>query len=166
MTSQDDPIRDEFIHQIGELANGLGLNRSVGQLYAVLYMSPEPMCLDEMARACGMSKGNVSLNVRALERWGAVERAYVSGDRKDYYRANRDVLSIAAGRLKEGLGRRLGALDAAVAQASKKVEQMQGEPRARQHYKERLQDIRKLTRSLQRVLNNLDKVYQLVKRFM
>ncbi len=166
MAEQGDPIRDGFIHQVGELAGSLGLSRSVGQLYALLYMSPEPLCLDDMAEACEMSKGNASINVRELERWGAVRRVWVRGDRKDYYEANRHVPEIVMGRLKDGLGRRLGLLGGAIAEAVDRVEHMDGDPQTRDFYSERLQEVRKLHRSLQRVLDNLDRVYEVGKRFL
>ncbi len=79
MAAHQDPVRGRFIHQVGEFGAGLGLSRSVGQLYALLYMSAEPMCLDEMAEACRMSKASASVNVRELERWGAVRFQTESG---------------------------------------------------------------------------------------
>lgn len=166
MTQQSDPIRDGFIYHVGELAGSLGLSRSVGQLYALLYMSPRALCLDEMVEACQMSKGNASINVRELERWGAVRRVWVRGDRKDYYEANRSVPQIVMGRLKDGLGRRLGLLEGAVAEAGERVEQMEGDARTREFYKARLGEIQEIHRSLRRVLNNLDRIYELGKRFL
>jgi len=166
MAGERDPIREHFIHEVGELANSLGLNRSVGQLYAVLYMSPGPLSLDEMASACRMSKGNASLNVRALERWGAVERAHVSGDRKDYYRPNRDVLGVVKDRLRDGLGRRLSALEAAVERAERELGALREPEVPAQFYGERLAELRQLLRSLRRVLQNMDRLYELARRLM
>ena len=163
--SAQDPIRERFIHEVGELAGSLGLSRSVGQLYALLYMSRDPVCLDEMAEACEMSKGNASINVRELERWGAVRRVYVRGDRKDYYEPNRDIPQIVISRMKDGLGRRLTTLESAIADATSHVEGMV-DPEQKKFYNQRLKEVRKLHGSLQRVVGNLDKIYNLAKRFI
>ena len=162
----DENLTTRFVDQVGEIAGSLGVNRSVGQLYAALYMSPEPMSLDDMAEACEMSKGNVSLNIRELERWGAVRRVWVRGDRKDYYEAERDVPQIVIRRLKEGLGRRLSTLEAALDDASEHVKQMKSDAKSKAFYKERLAEIRKLNRSMRRVLNTLDRFYKMGKRFL
>ena len=166
MDENTDPIRERFIHQVGEFASSVGLNRSVGQLYALLYMSPEPMCLDDMASACAMSKANASINVRELVRWNAVRRVWVRPDRKDYYEANRDLPRIVIDRLQDGLGRRLRGLQDVVTEAAERVERMEGDQDAQRFYRERLGDVQKLQGSLQRLLGNMDKVYGVVKRFL
>ena len=165
MAHNSDHIREQFIDQVGEFAASLGLNRSVGQLYALLYMSPSPLSLDEMAEACDMSKGNASINLRELERWGAVRRVYVRGDRKDYYEPHRDVPQIVISRLREGLGRRLAALDETLEEAERQVEQMGNDAERKKFYRERLKEVRKLRRSLGRVLDNMDNIYKLARRF-
>jgi len=165
MAHDSDHIREQFIDRVGEFAASLGLNRSVGQLYALLYMSPSPLSLDEMAEACDMSKGNASINLRELERWGAVRRVYVRGDRKDYYEPHRDVPQIVISRLREGLGRRLAALDETLEEAERQVEQMGNDAERKKFYRERLKDVRKLRSSLGRVLDNMDNIYKLAKRF-
>jgi DNA-binding transcriptional regulator GbsR (MarR family) len=161
-----DPIRGRFIHEIGEFAASLGLSRSAGQLYTLLYMSPAPLCLDEMTQAAEMSKATASINIRELERWGAVRHAWVRGDRKDYYEANRDVAQIAMARLRDGLGRRLGAMDGVLADAERRVEDMSENPGHREFYRERLKEIRKYRNSLGRILANMDKIYAVAKRFL
>lgn len=166
MTDDENPFRARFVDQAGEFAASLGLNRSVGQLYALLFMSPEPMCLDEMAEACDMSKGNVSINIRELERWGAARRVGVRGDRRDYYEANRDLPQIVIRRVQEGLTRRLSMLDSALDDATDYVKQMKGDPGRKSFYGERLAEVQKLHRSLRRGVANLDKLYAIGKRFL
>jgi DNA-binding transcriptional regulator GbsR (MarR family) len=166
MPAINDPIREQFINKVGEFVGELGLSRSVGQLYALLYMSPRPVCLEDMAEACGMSKASASLNIRELERWGAVRRVWVPGDRKDYYEANRAIPEIVINRLKEGLGRRLDNLERAVLEASSQVQRMNEDPETRKFYAERLREIQELHGSLRRIMNNMDKLYQLTRRFI
>jgi len=164
--AHDQELTTRFVDQVGEIAGSLGMSRSAGQLYAALYMSPEPMSLDDMAELCDMSKGNVSLNIRELERWGAARRVWVRGDRKDYYEAERDVPQIVIRRFKEGLGRRLSTLEAALDDASEQIKQAKGNSKAKAFHKERLAEIRKLSRSMRLVLDNLDRFYDMAKRFL
>ena len=162
----DEKLTTRFVDQVGEMASSLGMNRSVGQIYAALYMSPDPMSLDDLAELCDMSKGNVSLNIRELERWGAARRVWVRGDRKDYYEAERDVPQIVIRRLKEGLGRRLSTLESALDDASEQIKQTKTNSKDKAFYKERLAEVRKLDRSMRRVLDNLDRFYAMAKRFL
>jgi DNA-binding transcriptional regulator GbsR (MarR family) len=110
-------FRDTIVESAGDLANSLGLNRVVGQLYALLYISSSPMSLDKMLDLLEISKGNVSVNIRVLENWGAVRKVWVKGSRKDYYEANRDITGIALTRLKSGLTNRINKMNEIVNQA-------------------------------------------------
>src|SRR5436309_1683950 len=82
--------RRKFVEAGGHTTQSFGLGRIMGQIYAVLYLSPTPMCLDDIAKELGVSKASVSTTVRQLERWAAVKRVWVHGDRKDYYEAETD----------------------------------------------------------------------------
>jgi len=157
---------DGLVDGVGELAASLGLNRSIGQLYAFLYMSPGPQSLDDMAQACAMSKGNVSLNIRELERWRAVRRVGVRGDRKDYYEANRDLPGIVIGRLQDGLGRRLQAMDGVLDQVEERLARAAGPSGKARFYQDRIQELRRYRSSLGKALKNLDRIYAVAKRFM
>ncbi len=88
MSPIDDPITRRFIEEAGNTTQALGVGRVAGQVYAYLYFSPDPRTLDDMKEALGISKGGASMCVRQLEQWGAVQRVWVKGDRKDYYTAN------------------------------------------------------------------------------
>lgn len=91
--------RDNIIESVGRTTQGFGLGRIIGQLYALLFFSPNPMSLDDLAGELKVSKGSISTNVRELEKWGAVRQVWVKGDRKDYYEAEVDFLKI----IKEGV---------------------------------------------------------------
>ncbi len=96
----------EFANTAGMLASRLSLSPTVGQIYGLLYMSPEPVSLNEMVEKLGISKGSASVNIRILESWGAVRKVWVDNTRKDYYEANIDTLKIIIDRLREGLLKR------------------------------------------------------------
>lgn len=81
-------VVEKCISDAGNRAQAFGLGRVVGQIYAFLYFSPEPCGLSDMQEALGISKGSASMCVRQLEQWGAVNKVWVKGDRRDYYTAN------------------------------------------------------------------------------
>lgn len=91
--------RDNIIESAGRTTQGFGFGRIIGQLYALLFFSPRPLSLDDMADELKVSKGSVSTNIRELEKWSAVRRVWVKGDRKDYYEAEVNFRGI----LKEGV---------------------------------------------------------------
>jgi DNA-binding transcriptional regulator GbsR (MarR family) len=91
--------RDRFVEGIGRLAASMGVSRVNGQLYAMLFLSEEPLCLDDMVERLKISKGNASLNIRKLESLGVAKRVWVKGDRKDFYQAELDFEKIIKGEL-------------------------------------------------------------------
>jgi DNA-binding transcriptional regulator GbsR (MarR family) len=101
LQAQMEEVSKEFINNLGRVADFFGFNRLMGQLYAVLFLSPEPLTLDDMVKKLESSKGNVSINIRALERWGLVRQIYKWADRKNYYEAEPDVWKAVSGILQE-----------------------------------------------------------------
>jgi len=100
-------LEAEFARLAGEMAETFSFNRSLGQIYGLLYLQESPMALEDISRSLSMSKGNASINIRILESWGAVRPISVVGSRKDYYEANRDIKEVATRRFREGLNKRL-----------------------------------------------------------
>jgi len=99
---------DIFVETLGKTADALGISRIVAQIYAILYLSPRPLSLDEIAQRLKVSKGNVSVNIRILNDWQAVRKIWQRGSRKDYYTAELDIKKIIINKLKTGLTRRIG----------------------------------------------------------
>jgi DNA-binding transcriptional regulator GbsR (MarR family) len=91
-----------FVAHWGSMGDHWGLNRSVSQVHALLYLSERPLTAEEIAAALGMARSNVSTSLRELQAWDLIRRAPVLGDRKDYFEAETDIWSvvtrIAAGR--------------------------------------------------------------------
>jgi len=85
--SECDRIARRMVEAMGHATQSFGVGRVLGQIFAHLYFSREPQSLDDMTAALGISKGSASMGVRQLEAWGAVEKIWVKGDRKDYYQA-------------------------------------------------------------------------------
>jgi len=104
-------VQVEFANLAGMLASRLNLSPIVGQIYALLYLSPEPVSLNEMVEKLKISKASASINIRYLESWGAVKKVWVNSSRKDYYEANPDIFGIVMDRLREGLKKRLSEVE-------------------------------------------------------
>jgi len=79
-----------FIESGGHTTQSFGLGQVIGQVFALLYLSPKPLCLDEIADELGVSKASVSTTVRQLEGWSAVKHVWVKSDRRDFYEAETD----------------------------------------------------------------------------
>jgi DNA-binding transcriptional regulator GbsR (MarR family) len=101
MSTSAGEIREGLMEAMGRITSFWGFSKIMGQLYGLLYLSPKPLTLDEMAESLSISKGNVSINIRALERWNMVKTVWVKGDRKDYYEAETDFWKIVKGVLRE-----------------------------------------------------------------
>ena len=87
-------IKNEWIDHIGERSEKFGFPRIAGQLEGLLYLSSEPLSLDEMAARLEVSKASASTNMRLLEQWKVVRRAYQRGARKNFYQFNGDIWEV------------------------------------------------------------------------
>ena len=92
--------QDMFLDKISHICKKLGLNNAMAQLYAILYLSNEALSLDDMVAHLKISKGSASVNIRALENYGAVRRVWIRGSRKDYYEADTDIVRVIMDRVK------------------------------------------------------------------
>lgn len=86
--------KSQFIQAWGTLGSKWGINRTMAQLHALLMISPDPLSTEQMMDELDISRGNVNMNVRELMGWGLVEKIYKPGERKEYFRAEKDVWKI------------------------------------------------------------------------
>ena len=121
MSPLDQPIIRRFIEDAGNTTQALGVGRVIGQIFAYLYFSEEPRGLEDMKGALGISKGSASMGVRQLEQWGAVQRVWVKGDRKDYYTANDYFGQIVRNIATDLMGKRLASLSASLDAAEREL---------------------------------------------
>ncbi len=80
-----------FVRRWGEMANYWGINRTMAEIHAMLYVSTVPVCTDDVMDALQISRGNASMNLRSLVDWGLIDRVHQRGDRKEYFLCRTDV---------------------------------------------------------------------------
>ena len=96
-----DRVRGALVEAMSRIASFWGAPGSLGAVYAVIFLSREPLPLGEVVGLAGVSKAAASLHGRTLERLGLVRRAPRVGDRRDYYEAETDLWKVARGILRE-----------------------------------------------------------------
>ena len=87
--------QQKFIHTWGTLGSNWGINKTMAQIHALLLISEKPMSTEDMMEVLQISRGNTNMNVRALVEWGLASKEMISGDRKDFYGAKKDIWVIA-----------------------------------------------------------------------
>lgn len=87
--------QEKFIHTWGTLGTNWGINKTMAQLHALLMISEKPLTTEEMMITLSISRGNTNMNVRALVEWGLASKEMISGDRRDFYIAKKDIWVIA-----------------------------------------------------------------------
>jgi DNA-binding transcriptional regulator GbsR (MarR family) len=85
------PVEQKFILHWGEMGTRWGINRTVAQIHALLYLSPRPVNAEEIASTLGVARSNVSTSLRELQGWGIVKRVHVLGDQRDHFESMKDV---------------------------------------------------------------------------
>lgn len=89
------PMIQSCVLHFGEMGSRWGINRTVGQIYALLVLHEQPLCADDITEALGISRSNVSMSLKELQSWELVRIKHLPGDRKEYYSAPGDLWDIA-----------------------------------------------------------------------
>lgn len=84
-------VQQRFILHWGEMGVRWGINRTMAQIHALLYLSPDPLTADRICEALGVARSNVSNSLRELQNWGIVKVVHVMGDRRDHFETMKDV---------------------------------------------------------------------------
>jgi DNA-binding transcriptional regulator GbsR (MarR family) len=132
------PVAQKFILHWGEMGTRWGINRTVAQVHALLFLSEKPLPADEIAQTLGVARSNISTSLRELQNWGIVRVVHLAGDRRDHFESMKDVFAmfrvIARERKKREIEPTLRVLRDCIADA--------GKPKAAAPYtRERLADL-------------------------
>jgi DNA-binding transcriptional regulator GbsR (MarR family) len=87
-------VEQKFILHWGEMGTRWGINRTVAQVHALLFVSPKPLHAEEIANTLAVARSNVSTSLRELQGWGIVRVVHVLGDRRDHFESVKDVWEI------------------------------------------------------------------------
>jgi DNA-binding transcriptional regulator GbsR (MarR family) len=92
---------DQFVLLWGEMASAWGINKTMAQIHALLYAESEPLDTNAIMAGLDISRGNANMNLRNLVQWQLIYKVHKKGERKDYYKAEKDVWNIVAKIVKE-----------------------------------------------------------------
>jgi DNA-binding transcriptional regulator GbsR (MarR family) len=127
MTNTNAEIKQNFVEGMSGISQFWGFPKGVGAIFGVLYLSPNPLSLDELVQQTGLTKGAISTNVRTLARLGMIHPVNRLSDRKDYYQAETDFYKAIRAILKERQNNEFNRAVASVQQTLEKLESGNGE---------------------------------------
>lgn len=111
--------KEKFIQAWGTLGSSWGINRTMAQLHALLMISPDPLSTEEIMEELNISRGNTNMNVRALIDWGLVSKVHKSGERMEYFSAEKDMWKVFRQVAKERRKREVEPIFKVLAEVSK-----------------------------------------------
>ena len=88
------PLQQDFVLHFGEMGSRWGINRTVGQIYALLFLAAEPLHAEQIVERLGFARSNVSTGLKELQAWNLVRLVHVPGDRRDHFTTPRDLWEI------------------------------------------------------------------------
>lgn len=140
------PLED-FVLQWGDLGGQWGVNRSISQIHAFLYLAERPVTAEEIAERLDMARSNVSNSLKELIGWNLIRRVPVRHDRRDHFEAETDVWEIAA---RIAAGRKQREIDPALAALRSCVDKADRDPKVTPVARKRLHDMLDFTAALDR----------------
>ena len=149
------PAIERFVVAWGEMGEVWGVNRSVSQIHALLYVSDRPLSADEIADRLRLARSNVSTSLRELLSWSLVRRVSALGDRRDFYEAEADVFEMVR---RIAAGRKTREIDPAIAALRQCLAAAEGDARVSDEVRRRFRSMLEFTEGVGR---SFDEVLQL-----
>jgi DNA-binding transcriptional regulator GbsR (MarR family) len=157
MPTQLTHLKQDFTEGLSQISRFWGFPKGMGAIFAVLYLSPIPLSLDEIVQETGLTKGAISTEVRTLARMGLVHRSSKLADRKDYYEAEYDFYTSIRSILKE---RQNSEFDRAIRSVGETLEKL--ESGSVSGDESEIQFIAKRVKALQEFFNAIDSLTKAV----
>ena len=132
------PVAQKFVLHWGEMGTKWGINRTVAQIHALLFLSPKPLPADEIAATLAVARSNVSTSLRELQGWGIVHLVHVLGDRRDHFETIKDVWEIFRTVSEE---RKRREIDPTLKVLADCVQELKNAPAGDAHTRERLESM-------------------------
>jgi DNA-binding transcriptional regulator GbsR (MarR family) len=132
------PAQQQFILHWGEMSSRWGINRSIAQIHALLYLSEKPLNAEQIGEQLSMARSNVSTSLRELQAWGIARVTHRLGDRRDYFQAVTDVWQLFLTILDQ---RKKREIDPTLAMLRGCLAEQEGTEEGSSHTTERMQDL-------------------------
>ena len=131
-------VAQKFILHWGEMGTRWGINRTVAQVHALLFLSPRPIPADEISSTLAVARSNVSTSLRELQGWGIVRMVHVLGDRREHFESIKDVWEIFRIVSEE---RKRREIDPTLKVIGECVSELKAKPEAEPYTRERLEEM-------------------------
>jgi len=145
--------KEKFIQSWGVLGTHWGINKTMAQIHALLLISPEVLSTEDIMQELKISRGNVNMNVRALMDWGIVTKSFKTGERREYFFADKDIWDVARKITEERTKRELLPVIAIL----NEVKDIQGEDKEVKQFKKTVSDLASFTSSLNSIIKKFIK---------
>lgn len=145
--------KQKFIEAWGKLGSEWGINRTMAQVHALLLISPKALTTEEIMETLSISRGNANMTLRDLIGWGLIEKQHKTGERKEYFYADKDTWNIARQVVKERRKRELDPVLKILEELSK-VEGNINDPEFKTFNKS-ITDINKLAKNVDKTLDTM-----------
>ena len=132
------PVQQKFILHWGEMGTKWGINRTVAQIHALLFMSPKPLPAEEIANTLNVARSNVSTSLKELQGWGIVKRVHVLDDSRDHFESMKEVWEMFRVVLDE---RKKREIDPTLAVLRECIEQAEKDKDTDEYTEQRLRDL-------------------------
>ena len=145
--------KQQFISSWGAFGTHWGINRTMAQIHALLLVSPEPLTQDDIMEELTISRGNTNMNIRELINWGLVDRVLISGERKEFFTAEKDIWKVVKQIVKERKKRELEPM----LQLLDKLEAVEGDKKDKEvkTFVDTISGIKKLGRQADKTLDTM-----------
>ncbi len=147
--------KQQFIGSWGAFGTHWGINRTMAQIHALLMVSADPLTQDDVMDMLSISRGNVNMNMRELISWGLVDRVILSGERKEFFTAEKDIWKVATQIIKERKKRELDPMLKLLAQ----LENIEGDKKDKhvKQFTDTISGIRKFSTQADNILDKIIK---------
>ncbi|MAY82624.1 MAG: transcriptional regulator [Flavobacteriales bacterium] len=145
--------QEEFIRAWGELGSSWGVSKTMAQIHALLLSSSKPLSTEDIMNELNISRGNANMNIRALISWGLTKKAFMPGERKEYFESDKDIWNISKQVAQERKRRELDpmrrVIDELVTVEAKTTEEKE--------FKMMLKELQSYTKSADRLIDKLSR---------
>jgi DNA-binding transcriptional regulator GbsR (MarR family) len=145
-----------LVRRWGEMGGYWGISRTMAEIHALLFVTREPLCTDDIMDQLKISRGNASMNLRALVDWGLIERVHKLGDRKEYFQADTDVWHMFETIMRERRRREVEPIIATIDRCCETVEKAplptdHPEAEDRHEFRRRIEELRRFLATMGRL---------------